>query len=209
MNYYYDVVLDFQENNYYFYDVEKDDCFEYIKKIPIFQISNKTYKDVINYNIVFDKSFLKKIHNKTVTKNGLLEYSCILADRNNCIALEFSEDGTVITRSILSLEDELNILEAIYTIDLINIKYEKKGSLIINKNLKKEEYIKHLINIEINKLYKENNLYKLQFLYLEWFGKKETNIDTIINKMRNKLNKEIGSREEKILRIIKMSYNNV
>ena len=60
MNYYYDIVLDFQENNYYFYEVEKDDCFEYIKRIPIFQICNKAYKDIVNNNIIVDKIFLKK-----------------------------------------------------------------------------------------------------------------------------------------------------
>ena len=107
------------------------------------------------------------------------------------------------------LTDELNILNTIYAVNIIDLKYEKKAYLDTDKKLKKEQSIKHMINVEINKLYKENNLCKLQFLYLEWFGKKEKDIDIIVNKMKTKLNKEIGIKEEKILNIIKMSYNNV
>ena len=209
MNYYYDIVLDFQENNYHFYDIEKTDSFEYIKKIPVVQINNKTFKDIINYNIKVDLSFLKKIFNKTITDNGSLEYVCLFADKNNSIACEFNEEGYIIFRSILPIDDELNIIDTIYTVDLTNLKYEKLNILNNNNILKKEEYIKHIIDVEINKLYKDNNLSKLQFLYLEWFDKKEENIDIIVKRMKTKLEKTIGEKEEKILNIIKMSYNNV
>ena len=48
MNYYYDIVVNFQDTNYMFYDWNEKDNIEFIKKIPIFQVTTNTLKDFIS-----------------------------------------------------------------------------------------------------------------------------------------------------------------
>ena len=64
MNYYYDIVVNFQDTNYMFYDWNEKDNIEFIKKIPIFQVTTNTLKDFIKLysgNEIFtqSKSFIK------------------------------------------------------------------------------------------------------------------------------------------------------
>lgn len=209
MNYYYDIVLNFLEDSYEFYDVCESDAFEYIKKIPLFQVDNQFIKDIVSNNIVINKTFLDSLHNKTTTKDGSLEYAAIFADKNNVLALEFSNTGKILSRSNLTLEDELNVIEIIYTIDITKIEYELGELLIINKPLRVVTNIKRLITTEIDKLYNDKNISKMEFLYLEWFNETCTDIDIIYNKMKKSLEDSIGKKEEDISNIIKLSYNNV
>ena len=149
--------------------------------------------------------FLNTIENKTLTNDEVIPYAVILADKNNAIAFNFNNEGINIEMSPLPIQDELNILEVIYTIKEQKIDYEKITKRKRVLNLRKEEKIKE----KIKKLYTEKKEAKLQFLYLEWFDTFEDNIEIIYQKMQEKLRNEITSREEKILKIIEMSYNNV
>ena len=209
MNFYYDIALDFLENNYLFYDVAKTDKFWSIKKIPLFQVSSKTRQDFNLNKIQVDATFLKMIANKTVTATGKIKYAAILADKNSAEAYLFNDEGVVTHYSPLALVDEINLLEVIYTIKNIEINYEIKGKNKINPDLRQEKYLQNLIKEEIIKLYHQKNLLKLQFLYLEWFDILETNIDVIYNKMLAALNEKIDAQAEKIGKIIEMSYNHV
>lgn len=209
MNYYYDVVLNFLENSYLFYEWDELDNIEYIKKIPLFQVDSQTFHDFFEFKVKVDSEFLEEIENKTIKKNGKLKYACLLADKNNAYAYEFDESGFVITRSSLVLNDELSLIDYIYTVQTREIKYEKFEKLKSNKETRISSKIKKFINLEIEKLYQEKNEDKLKFLYLEWFNKKENNIDKIYKEMVNKLKKEISEEEISIYNIIKLSYNNV
>ena len=46
MNYYYDILLNFQENYYMFYEWDKEDNIEFVKKIPLFHIDSKEFIDI-------------------------------------------------------------------------------------------------------------------------------------------------------------------
>ena len=209
MNYYYDLNLDFLKDNFVFYEVDSSDIFKNVKKIPLIQVDTKTLKDLILNQVKVSMDFLNTIENKTLTNDEVIPYAVILADKNNAIAFNFNNEGINIEMSPLPIQDELNILEVIYTIKEQKIDYEKITKRKRVLNLRKEEKIKEKINKEIKKLYTEKKEAKLQFLYLEWFDTFEDNIEIIYQKMQEKLRNEITSREEKILKIIEMSYNNV
>ena len=144
-----------------------------------------------------------------MTNEKVIPYAVILADKNNALAFNFNDEGINMEISPLPIQDELNILEVIYTIKEQKINYEKISKRKKILNLRKEEKIREKINMEIKKLYAEKNKTKLQFLYLEWFDTFEDNIELIYQNIQEKLRKEITSKEEKILKIIEMSYNNV
>ena len=61
MSFYYDIVVNFQDDNWMFYEWEESDFLEAIKKIPVLQVSIKVIKDIIGNNIQVSKSFLESI----------------------------------------------------------------------------------------------------------------------------------------------------
>ena len=65
MNYIYDLLLNFNEKIYDFYDWNKTDKIIHIKKIPIFKISSSKMNIIKNNKICFEDSFLEKIYRKT------------------------------------------------------------------------------------------------------------------------------------------------
>ena len=209
MNYYYDLTLDFLENSYPFYEIQESDEFLNVKKIPLFQVDSKTLKDFLLYQVKVDREFLDQIKNKTVTMTGTITYAVILADKNNAWAFKFQKTGECINYSALALKEELNLLEVIYTVKKINITYEKLNKITKNKLTRKEEKIKNLILKELSKLYAEHNDVKMQYLYLEWCDKLESDINVIYEDMQKKINNFVGEKEEKISKLIEISYNNV
>ncbi len=209
MNYYYDIKVNFQENNYMFYEWSNQDELEFIKKIPIFQVTEKAIKDLINHQIQMEDSFLELINDKTITEDKKLKYCALFVSKNGAIVLEFSDDGKSIMRSFLQIEDEYNVLEIIYTIPLSKIKYRILEILNYDKELRFEKETKRFILLEITTLYKNSQYDKLTFLYNEWFNENETNIDVMLQKMQDKLREELTKKELNIYNLIKLSYNNV
>ena len=209
MNYYYDIMVNLEDNNYMFYEWDELDNIEIIKKIPLFQVSSKVLKDIINNEIKVSKEFLDMIHNKTKVKKGYLEYVSLLASKNGAIVLEFASDGVSIARSFLQVEDECNVLEVLYTIPILKFDYKIEKRIDKSKDLRIEKKIKDFINLEINTLYNNKDLEKIVFLYSEWFGKTKNNVAEMISDMQNKLKAGITDVEVKIYDLIKLSYNNV
>lgn len=205
MNYYYDLYLNFQENNTFFYDWEKDDNIEYYKKLPLFQVSTEVFEDILNNQIMVEKNFLDLI--KTKTKSNNYEYIALFGDKNSVIALEFDENGLNIDRSFLNLDDELNIIEIMYTVPTQKLIYREIKKIAYNESLRAEDRIKHVIKTEIESLNNKKEYFKLEYLFVEWFNTFPQNKEIMIEIMKEKLNHTIGEKEINILNLIKLSYN--
>lgn len=209
MNYYYDVLLNFFDVNTLFYEWDSLDNLEYYKKVPLVAVSNKTLKDFINNDIRVSKEFLSTIEDKAKKKGECSKYIAIFADRNGSVALEFNDDGKSISRSYLEVEDDLNISEILYSIDVTNMDYEIVKKIEYNPNLKDEDNIKRVILTELNNLEKNKEYTKIKYFYMELFNKKPDDTSNIVSIMKEKLNKEIGANERKVYDLIKLSYNKV
>ncbi len=205
MNYYYDLYLNFQENNTFFYDWEKDDTIEYYKKLPLFQVSTEVFEDILNNQIMVEKNFLDLI--KTKTKSNNYEYIALFGDKNSVIALKFDENGLNIDRSFLNLDDELNIIEIMYTVPTQKLIYREIKKIAYNESLRAEDRIKHIIKTEIESLNNKKEYFKLEYLFVEWFNTFPQNKESMIEIMKEKLNHTIGEKEINILNLIKLSYN--
>lgn len=210
MNYYYDVMINLQDKYCQFYEWDITDNLMHIKKIIINHVDSTTYEDIYSNKIKVTSSFLESIYNKAKLKdNTLIPYMAIFCDTKNAMVIEFNEYGESISKSSLLLEDEINICELTYNVGKKTLDYEKlspEGEKIETKQI---ERIKKLILLEINKAYEEENFSKLKFIFVEWFGYLEDDINKIINKMANKLEEEIGDAEYHIYDLIRLSYNNV
>ncbi len=209
MNYYYDLVLNFNETAFMFYEWNENDVIELIKKIPLFSVNNKVLKDLIYNEIVVDKEFLNLIEDKCELKNGTLKYVALFASKNGAIALEFNNDGKSISRSFLQVDDEIGVTEMLYTIPLFKFHYTLGQKIKINKNLRIEEDIKKFIELEIDSLYKKGNFDKLKYLYNEWFLKDSDDLSIIYKDMKEKLKGDLTDKEMNIYNLIRLSYNNV
>ena len=74
MDYIYDIVLNFHESYYEFYEWKSTDKIINLKKIPIYKVSTKTYLDIKNNTTIIDKETIpkpNKIFFNFITKTSL------------------------------------------------------------------------------------------------------------------------------------------
>ncbi len=210
MDYYYDVLLNFQDSYSMFYEWDSEDIIDYIKKIPIIHIDAKMIEHLITKKIKVEEDFLKNIENKTKLKgNTNLKYACIFSDGKNSLAMEFNDNGESVSKSSLILEDELNINEFIYNIALQKVNYKIIDDDNIRNETRQELKVKKILKIEIDSIYQNKEYSKLKYIYLEWFSSILPNIDEMYQNMLSKLENKLTEREYHIYELIKLSYNNV
>lgn len=209
MNYFYDIKVNFDEEQLYeFYEWQKKDNIERIKKIPLNLVSSKTMKDFLSYNIVVEKSFLEKIINKTENYNGeKIKYASIFADSKTSLVVEFNEEGKSMFKSKLLLNDDLNIIEIVHNLNKTILKYSiEKQKKVLRTTLRQETEIKKVLNLEIDTLYEKKDVLKLKYLYYEWLNEKNNDIDKIYKILKEKLKEDLTKRTFEIYEIIKLSY---
>lgn len=209
MNYFYDINVNFDEENLYeFYEWQKKDIIENIKKIPLHLVSSSLMKDFIKYKPIVEKEFLDKLLNKTENCEGdKIKYATILADSKTSLVVEFDDIGKTVCKSNLLLSDDLNIIEIVKNIKKTNINYTvKKGKNRLRTILRQEAEIKKILNIEIESLYQNNEHLKLKYLYYEWLNKEENNLDEIYKNLKQKIKEELNEKTFKIYELIKLSY---
>lgn len=213
MNYYYDVILNWCENGAYsFYEWNETDYLELIKKIPIFKVKHKIFMDIMLNNISVDENFLELIKDKTLISGREIKkllYVCMFTDGKNVIALEFNQEGLSINRSNLTLDDELNVLEAAYILKEYSLEYVNVSKIDKREVLRQEDEATKLIYLEINNLYKNRDYAKLKYLYYEYKKEKIDDIDIIYNNIISDLKDNFSKNILKLYYIIKLSYHNV
>lgn len=189
MIYIYDILLNFKDELYDFYDWNKNDNIIHIRKIPLIKIKEKDLVNIKNNNVKFDEETLNQIKDKaeifTPKISKKIEYMTLLSDGNYVIGLQI--EGKKIKKSSLLIDEELDILEDVNNLDFMNINYKiiNKG---INNELKtrKQRETEKFIKKGINKI--KNDEEKLKYLYYECFDKKEENKEKILYKMLNNIN---------------------
>jgi len=71
-----------------------------------------------------------------------------------------------------------------------------------------EQNIKKMLTIEINDTYKKGNFDKLKYLYFEFFGKEQDDMDVMHKNLLSSIEKEINYNHNKLYEVIKLSYQN-
>ena len=179
MNYIYDILLNFKDEYYDFYDWNKGDNIQHIRKIPIFRIENNDLFNIKNSKVKIDISFLEKIENKTeiFTNNGIkkIKNACLLSDGDNIIGINIMQKRTKI--SSLLIDEELDSLEDVYTMDIEKIKYEVQKKNDYELKTRKQIEIERFLTNELFKI--KNDSEQLKYLYYECFNKKENDINKI------------------------------
>ena len=185
MNYFYDVTVNFQEDNFNYFEWLKSDELLILKKVPVFLISKDSFLEIYNNVVKIDELFLKEILKKTICKVSEYCNCVLLCDKSNCIIIAFDEDGQELKRSSLCFNDDETICEMAYSLKKIKINYQLiKEIKPFNKVRKLEVFRNNLIK-EFELLYKNKEYYKIKYLYYEMYNIDKTDLDFMYNELVN------------------------
>lgn len=183
MNYIYDIILNFNEQIYDFYEWNKSDNLTHIRKIPFFKVSSIDMYNFEHYSIILSEAFLDQIKNRTEIFSGKsiknIEYACLFSDGINVLAIKIKNNYYY---SKLLLDEEEEVVDVVGKMKevVINYKISKEKNNVVFKTRKEieiENYVKkELKKLEINKEYE-----KLKYLYFECFGKEEIDIKAFLD----------------------------
>ena len=205
MNYIYDVVLCFNKYNLNinFYEWNNNDNFTYIEKIPIYRITDIGMNEISNHLIKIDKELLSNIYNKTYSRNGVINYSLLVTDMNRVVGLKFSNDGLLIEKSNLLIDEEDAVIEECSLLDLDIFEFDKLNSYSDEMFLtRREKYIKNSLIDELNYLYNNKKYDEINYLYYDVFNETKS----IHNKYLDLVNL-IGSNKciDELFEVVKMA----
>ncbi len=174
MDYIYDIVLNFQDEYYDFYEWQPTDKIVNIKRIPIYKIGTKDYLNIKNNSVTIERNTLAKQNKIFLITNGI-EVMGIMVDSS----------GKVIKKSSLLFDENDEILEDRELIKTIDIKYkiDKKNVIkyISRSNKDKIKYLKGYFK-KIDKIRDE---YFLKYLYYDIYNDDEKDIDKVYDNLLN------------------------
>lgn len=187
MNYVYDILSNFNQELYDFYDWDKNDSFTHLRKVPSFRVSKEVLVDLMFKKVKIKGNLLKLIKDKTqvFTKEGVdvIEYCFIVSDSVNALGVILDEDGVVYKRSKFLVSEELEINKCLKTSKIYNVEYNLLSSKTHYSNMtRNEEKVTNLILNELELIMDSTD--KIDYLYYEWFN---------TNKGKNKYKKLVSS----------------
>lgn len=196
MNYIYDIVLNFQENYYHFFEWNRNDKIKNILKVPLYKVKDKDITTFKNNKVKVCKEFIEKIKKDNKNYKKII---CIVTNGKISIGLLFNEEGYLLKRSSLIFEEEEETIELSKELPITNINYEEnikykyQNKLRIEKE-KKDQLIKYINEI--------HNIDTLKYLYYEYYEKESNNIKIIKKSLLKELNKEWNTKHNNLYDII-------
>lgn len=197
MNYIYDIILNFQNKYYNFFEWNKTDKLQNINKIPLYRISDKDILILRNNSVQVTKEFINTLKKDTTTKKLI----CLVSNNKIAIALLFNEEGYLLKRSSLIFEEEEEVIDEAKYLKETKIEYLKNQNIQEQNKLRIEKERKKEIIEYINNT---NNFIALKYLYYEYYEKENNNPINIKETLLKELTKEWNTKQNKLYKIINM-----
>ena len=172
MDYVYDIVLNFQNKYYDFYEWLSKDRVINIAKIIIYKISNESYLDIKNNDVLIDKNSLPKQNKMFLLTSGSEVMGIFLNNR-----------GKVIKKSGLLFDEADDILKKKLNMKKIALKYTiiKKQAVVYKSRIKEEKL--DIIKKYFKNIDKEKDEYILKYLYYDIYNTNESDLEKIYKKL--------------------------
>ncbi len=212
MIYTYDILLNWtkEERLKEFYEWTLEDDLEHIKKMPIIRIRESLLKDLLTSKIKIDKTFLSKIKYKTESyfhnEIDVIDYAVIVTTEKKSLALELDNEGNVMYKSCLLIDEEEEVLEIGEELVIMDIPYE-----VITKNKKvsyltrKEEEEKKFLTKEMKKIKQNKEESKLNYLYKEFFVDNVESFNDKLTILEKEISKDYNSFHHNLYNLLKLS----
>ncbi len=205
----YDILVNFKKKAYEFYEWDRNDDIEHIKKIPAIRVDDKVIKDFLYGEVKVSKEFLNRIYSKTEVYSNklikLIEFSCILFNKEFALAIEFNKEGKIIGKSKL-LFDESDDIVCNTNLEVKNdINYEIISSSKDNNKYTRREYKTILmLNNYIEDLLKRNKEDEFRYVYFECFNEDSKDIKKAYEKLKEKINDANHEIIKKLTNLVKV-----
>lgn len=216
MIYIYDILLNYIDSNrvYEFFEWDKNDTFDHIKRIPLFLVEDKVLGDFLNKKVSIDEKFLKTIKNKTLVftnyNDKVLEYAFLCTNGSKCYAFETDSKGNIIYYSSLLLDEEEDVVDNSIGMELSKIDYRVISDKDNNNRFTRSEQKKiNFIEKDLLYTYNTKNYIKLKYLYTECFGNDKTSYKTKYNRLISVINEDDSFYRNKLNFILRLSHDNI
>ncbi len=211
MNYIYDILLNFTDSDRLieFYEWCEDDCFEHIKRIPLYRISSKQMQEICENKIIIEKDFLNEIKGQTISyKNKKdIKYGFLISDLNKALALEFNSKGVIISKSGLLLDEEEDIIEDSFNLEERSLKYKIIEPYKIDYYLTRDENFKrNYLLKEFDYIDKCSDYDKLTYLYEEVFSKDNLSYKEKLSRLTNDIKNNYNNKHNELYEIVRLTY---
>ena len=212
MTYTYDILLNWtkEERLKEFYEWTLEDDLEHIKKMPIIRIRESLLKDLLTSKVKIDKTFLSKIKYKSESyfhnEIDVIDYAVIVTTEKKALALELDNEGNVMYKSSLLIDEEEEVLEVGEDLVVMDIPYE-----VITKNKKvsyltrKEEEEKKFLIKEMKKIKQNKEESKLNYLYKEFFIDDVESFNDKLTILEKEISKDYNSFHHNLYNLLKLS----
>ena len=207
MNYIYDILLNFKEDLYDFFDWNYSDDIEHIRKIPVFRIDCHSFKQIKENIVKFDLDFLNKLLNKTEVfdhkKVKQVEYAFLLSNGLEVLAFKCDDKGISKYISKLLIDEDTEVIEVCERLSEEKINYKTLKNRFFTRN---EILIRKYLLKEIEECYKKKNYQKLHYLYVEYYDKEATSYQKMYNDLINSMKDSLNDKHYSIYKLLKLMY---
>ena len=178
--------------------------------MPIIRVKDIMLKSLLTSKIKIEKTFLSKIKDKTESyfhnEIDVIDYAVIVTTSKKSLALELDDEGNVMYRSSLLIDEEEEILEIGEDLVIMDIPYE-----VITKNKKvsyltrKEEEEKKFLIKEMKKIKQNKEESKLNYLYKEFFIDDVESFNDKLTILEKEISKDYNSFHHKLYNLLKLT----
>jgi len=211
VTYVYDLVLNFHDDLYEFYEWDKSDLIYHIKRINLIKVSSEDYNNILDNYVKMTDDFLLSIFNKCEYFENrsvlTIPYAILLTDTYRVMAITLDMDGNVLKYSSLLLDEEEDVLDISERLASINLDYQILSTR--DKNNEFTRYEKHILQYikkDLEECYEEKNVSKLKYLYYEYFNRQNDNIEKIYHSLIHEL-EHFQDKHRNLYQLIKLSLS--
>lgn len=202
MNYIYDIILNFNEEFYDFYEWKNNDNVINVRKIPILKVDENTYVSLRNNRVQVSMETIDSLKKNFSLYNEKIEGNiiCLITNGMSAFGVMFNNNGYLIKRSSMLFDEEEEVIdesENIKEIKIEFIKNEKQKSNNISRIVKeKQKFIKDYISSLDDEL-------TLKYIYYDYFEKEE-NKNNIKEILLSEINSKWNSKLSKLYDLTKL-----
>ena len=203
MNYIYDIILNFNQEYYAFYEWKKSDNIINIRKIPCFKIKDQDYLDLKNNKIIISEDFINKIKNASsiYLDDDLHNNICLVTNGKEAMGLAFNNQGNLLQRSSTIFDEEQEIIEESHHQKLTNLKFIKNIKVIPKHIGRLEKEKRTNLTKYSNNLNETTDSITIKYLYYEYY-EKEPNTNSIKKELLSTLKQEWNNKLDRLYQLV-------
>lgn len=198
MNYIYDIVLNFQDNYYNFFEWRREDKIKNISKISLYRVSDKDILILKKNKVKVSEDFILKIKNDNKHSKKII---CLVSNGKIALGLLFNNDGKLLKRSSLIFEEEEEVIDNTRHLPVTKINYLENIAVTYQNKLRIEKEKKDTL---ITYISNTTDILTLKYLYYEYYEKESNNISLIKKDLLKELAKEWNMKQNNLYNIVNL-----